>query len=129
MSFTFGKNERLRGFRLIRKLFTRGRSFHFQSFKVTWLKTDQEGTLPPRMMVSVPKNLHKKAMQRNILKRRVKEAYRLNKSILPTNNNNSGPDLIFCITYATKEILTFREIQDKIILILRRLKEECEKVT
>ncbi len=127
MSFTFNKNERLHEFRLVRMLFTDGHALSVPAFKVTWLRFRNQ-TLPfPQVMISVPKVIQRKSTDRNTIKRRIREAYRLNKSILYDGGSSKPPDLIFCITYLSKEILPHRAIQDKIILLLRRLKEEYEK--
>jgi len=127
MSFTFLKNQRLHEFRLIRSLFTGGKVFFFPPLKITWLKF-REPTLPShQVMISVPKAIHRRSTDRNLIKRRIREAYRLNQSILAYKDLAKPPYLAFCITYTSKEILTYSAIQDKIILLLQRLKEECEK--
>jgi ribonuclease P protein component len=127
MSLTFSKNERLYELRTIRMLFSGGKVFSMPPLKVTWLKfTENTGTLH-QVMISVPKAIQKRSADRNVIKRRIREAYRLNKSILYGSGSIPEFRLVFCITYTSKEILTYRAIQDKIILLLRRLKEECEK--
>lgn len=58
-----------------------------------------------RIMVSVPKKLFRRAVKRNLLKRRIREAYRLQKHML---DGISGVDMMF--VYNTKEVAEFREI-------------------
>ncbi|MCX6283098.1 MAG: ribonuclease P protein component [Bacteroidetes bacterium] len=127
MPFTFSKNERLHEFRLIRALFSSGHTFSIPPLKVTWMKSEAQSGSSDRVLISVPKAIHRKSTERNLLKRRIREAYRINKSMLSDEGPASISDLCFCITYTSKEILTYKAIQDKIILLLRRLKEECEK--
>jgi len=58
----------------------------------------------------------------------MKEAYRLNKHILYEGFQENLQPLILCLTYTSKEILPFTIIQEKIILILKRLNAENEKI-
>ena len=66
-------------------------------------------------MVSVPKKIFKRAVKRNLLKRRMRESWRLNKETLGA----TGIDILF--TYATKEILDQGEIQSAIIKIIEKI--------
>ncbi len=127
MSFTFSKQERLHEFSLIRHVFSAGKVFSIPPFRVTWLKSTDNTDPCHKVMVSVPKALHARSTSRNMIKRRLREAYRLNKSILDEAGNQGDRKLVFCLIYTSKEILSFSAIQDKIILLLRRLKEESEK--
>ena len=126
MPLTLFKNERLSEFRFIRMLFAEGKIFSVPPLKVTWLKSGEKKGPFHQVMISVPKAVHRKSTDRNTIKRRIREAYRQNKSILYDDVSAAASQLIFCITYTSKEILTYSIIQDKIILLLRRLKEECE---
>jgi ribonuclease P protein component len=73
-------------------------------------------------MFSVSKRNFKKATDRNLLKRRMREAYRLNKAALPGTSK-----LQMAYIYTAKEILMFDEIRDKLLLSFKRLQEEYEK--
>ena len=67
------------------------------------------------MMVSVPKKLFKRAVKRNLLKRRIRESWRLQKQ----NINATGVDILF--TYSTKEIMEFTEIQGDVGKIIEKV--------
>lgn len=77
-----------------------------------------------RIVVSVPKKCFRRAAKRNLLKRRIREAYRLNKNLLPVNAEKGGTDIIFI--YRTKDILDFNTI----VLSVRNILESlAAKVT
>lgn len=68
-----------------------------------------------RIMVSVPKKLFRRAVKRNLLKRRIREAYRLNKSIV-IPGEAGGTDILFI--YRSKEIATQADIASMMISAL-----------
>lgn len=72
-----------------------------------------------RIVVSVPKKCFRRAVKRNLLKRRIREAYRLNKNLLPVNAEKGGTDIIFI--YRTKDILDFGSIVLSVRNILESL--------
>ena len=112
------------------QLFREGRSFYVAPFRILIREEKYEGARPVvRMAVSVPRKLFKKAVKRNLVKRRIREAYRLNKSVLTEflAEENVCLDVIFI--YTSREILPYREIEDKIVLSLRKIKKEYEKNT
>ncbi len=82
-----------------------------------------------QVMMSVPKYNFRQAVDRNLIRRRMKEAYRLNKQPFYDQLSQNGHRVVFCITYTAKEIVAYDLIDAKIILLLHRLIEENEKVT
>ncbi len=129
MKQTFSKEERLCSRRLISQLFAKGHTFYVKPFRVTWLQQPPESDSLVQVLMSVPKYNFRKAVHRNLLRRRMKEAYRLNKQFLHDSLAGTGIQLVFCITYTAKEIMDYDLIQAKIILLLQRLTESDEKVT
>ena len=114
MSPSFHKSERLTGSKNISRLFTDGKSSFLHPFKLLFLEDEALSTC--RFMVTVPKRNFKKAVDRNLLKRRIREAYRLNKHHLV----NKKYDLAFI--YIEKEILNYSVIEEKLLELLLRLK-------
>lgn len=95
--FTFKKGERLCSKKIIDKLFLKGESFLSFPFKIVYLKIDRPSTFPVLAGFSVGKRNFKKAVQRNLIKRKMREAYRLNKQNLynETGENQLAVFFIF----------------------------------
>ena len=111
---TFSKAERLCSKVLIDKLVETGRSFHSFPFKIIWLETQESNvTVPVQLVISVPKRIFKKAVHRNLLKRRTREAYRKNKMIIYEYLNNKK--ILLMLVYTAKTMLTYAELEKKII--------------
>lgn len=109
----FKKAERLSKEKWIQELFDKGSSFYLYPFKIIYLK-HPDSTLPNQILISVPSRQFKKAVDRNLIKRRIREAYRTQKS-------NLTQPLIFAIVYTAKEILPFSEVKTKILIALTKL--------
>lgn len=80
-----------------------------------------------QVLISVSKRNFKKAVERNKLKRLVREAYRKNKYILTGPSQKSKKSMLLGLMYTEKTILPYSEIERKIILILQRLNEQDEQ--
>ncbi len=115
---TFIKSERLSSKTAIDKLFQSGKSFNSTPFKIIWLPSE-ENDVPAKILISVPKRLFKKAVDRNRLKRLIREAYRKNKGLLCFNLKNKKISFIFIFT--SKTTIDYKEMDEKIISALKRL--------
>ena len=127
MRQTFKKNERLHLKILIKKLFGEGISFFIPPFRITWLRSDFPSDSPLQLLISVPRHNFKNAVDRNLLKRRMRESFRNNKQDLYQFLLENHMKILVSITYTSKEILDYRTIREKIIVLLQRLKEENAK--
>ena len=111
------KSERLSSLTAVRRLFTDGASGFVYPFRYMVLKT--ESTTPSvEVLFSVPKRNHKRANKRNTLKRRMREAYRLNNEALHAAIKEQGKELDIAIVYSTKDLLPYKTIENAVRKIL-----------
>lgn len=116
MDYRLSKSERLHADKLIKELFSEGSSFFLYPFKVQFfVKRDGDGT--SQVLFSVSKKKIKKAVGRNLIKRRMREAYRLNKALLSPVPHGLSVGLI----YVSSELIEYSGIEAKIKLALKKL--------
>jgi ribonuclease P protein component, eubacterial len=93
---TFRKEERISSKREIGFLFENGTSFVSYPLRILFCKREIQGDARFSVLISVSKRKFKRAVDRNRIKRLIREAYRLNKSILwntpPPNDCHRRPD-------------------------------------
>lgn len=121
---TFNKNERLHGKKSIQRLFSDGKSFYQHPFKVYWTESDTISEFPIRVLIAVSKRTIRKAVRRNLLKRRTREAYRKNKSDFYKFLTDQEKHYDLGLVYIAKEMMLYHDIEMKIIQILERLISE-----
>lgn len=123
--YSFPKQERLSNKKLIDALFTKGASFYFYPFSVRFLLAEEAASCH-QFMVSVSKRNFKRAVDRNRIKRLIKEAYRLNKhqleGLLPKDKY-----LLIAYIYVGKEIHPYSFVESKLVASFGRLKSKMNK--
>ena len=129
MNQTFTKDERLSSKLLIKKLFDKGKKWYFFPFRITVLKCHIPSKYPVQLLISVPRSLFRNAADRNRIKRLIREAYRKNKFLLYESLEKREVQILVCFQYTSKEILSYQMIQEKINVLLQRLKEENAEIT
>ena len=122
LTYNFPKEERLNKKKLIQELFDNGSSFYVYPFKVVWLPYEE--STHHQVLFSVTKKRYKKAVDRNLLKRRMREAYRLNKH--QNHLSEIRPALLIGYIYTGKEILDYEVIESKLKKSLNRLIKETQ---
>lgn len=115
MKFTLGKEERLKSRKLIERLYTEGKSVKVFPFRIVYLQTEHISNFPAQVGVSVPKRNFKRAVDRNRIKRLMREAYRLNKYIVYLNIDKP---YVFMISYLAKDEWKYAYIEDKMQKLL-----------
>ena len=107
MSYTFPKKEKLKSRKCIDQLFAEGKSITSFPIKLIFLKTSLPENVKIQAGVTVSKKKFKRAVDRNRIKRLLREAYRLNKHLV---FNNSDSSFAFVFLYLGKEIPSFVEV-------------------
>lgn len=102
--FTLSKEERLSYKRHIDLLFEKGQSFIAYPLRVIYLAVEEEMNARVSIMISVPKKKFKRAVKRNLIKRQVREAYRLNKYDLLDPLEEKNKSMLVAFIYLDKEI-------------------------
>ena len=111
------KSEKLHSFGAIRRLFAEGRGGFVYPFRyVVYAEGAEE--IKAEILFSTPKKFLKRANCRNTVRRRMREAYRLNKSILESGEKRH---LQVALIYSAKEVLDYKTIENATKRILENL--------
>lgn len=134
MEHGLSKKERISSLKAIEHLIARGHYVGSGPLRCCWVIRDTgaaeaskvtaaQGTPVHlnRIVVSVPKKMFRRAVKRNLLKRRIREAYRLQKQLL----TGSGVDLMF--VYKSKDIAPYSQISDCVAAILKQISSKLHK--
>jgi len=124
MRNTLCRDERLRGEQVISNIFENGQSFFQSPYKVFWIKIVDATMFPCRFGVSAPKRLFKRAVKRNLLKRRSREAFRINKNII-SDAIIDGSQVHLMVIYASDKLHTWSEMDESMKKILNRIVQKC----
>ena len=116
-SLSFPKSQKLTSKRLIEQLFEHGKAINLSPLRLIKLPNPVQENTETQALFTVPSRNFKRAVDRNLLKRRMREAYRLNKSLLPAE-----PKWLLAYIYIDKEILPYEPIEQKMVESLKRLK-------
>lgn len=122
--FCFPKKERLCEKR-IESLFSKGKAFLCYPFSVRYIKSEGKGNIATLIVCS--KRYQRKAVDRNYIKRRIREAFRLNNQDLKSYLKDNNLDLDLSLSYISKEISSYHPIEEKIKEIFHILRKEIQQ--
>jgi ribonuclease P protein component len=120
--FTLGKQERLKSNLSIQELLKHGRAVSKFPLKIYWdFSTDPHQKFPVRVAVIVARRKFRKAVERNFMKRRLREAYRLHKHILYETLDQHQQKIQMIILLLSDEFISYEQLEKGICEILRQL--------
>lgn len=126
MKKKFTKEERLCSNLLLNSLFQKGSSFVVYPYRIVFLQIDE--TLPQgvQAVISVSKRKFKLAHQRNRIKRKMREAYRLQKDeVLYPPIQKASKNLVFAIQYIANDDLPFVQMRTSMRKVLKKIAHEA----
>ena len=116
--FTLGKNERLKSRKQTEHLFSSGKKFTLSPFRIYYSFNKSETPLLPSLTIgfgaTVSSKIFKKAVDRNRVKRVIREAWRLQKSILQEKLAAQNKHMNIFFIYTDKELPAYKEVFEKI---------------
>ncbi|GAA4273278.1 ribonuclease P protein component [Aquimarina gracilis] len=120
MKATFNKKERLKSKKEIELLFSEGETISNYPVRLVYRKTNFEDEVTIKATVSVSKRHFKRAVDRNRIKRLLRESYRKNKYLVP----NTTHQFTFMFLYSGKEMPEYQFIESKVKGILLKFVEK-----
>lgn len=124
MKNTLGKQERLKSKKLIDKLYSEGNSVKTFPLRMMFVQTAHTSDFPCQVGVSVAKRNYKLAVDRNRLKRLMRETYRLQKGIV---YDNLEKPYVFMISYIGREEMKYEELYLKMEKLLTKFVSEVKE--
>jgi ribonuclease P protein component len=126
---TLKRTERLKSSRIIGELFDSGDTITIFPLKLFWSTDNYDQPVPARMAVAIPARNIRNAVDRNRLKRRIREAYRLNKQILLVFLSDKKLYLNFVFLYLPKTVSSYSQISEALIKILMNIMNHLENIS
>ncbi len=127
MSNTFKKGERLKSRKLIKLLFEKGKRLKSFPIHLLYLDIDHDSDYPIQVGFSAPKRYHKKAIDRNRIKRLMREAYRLHKKDLFTYQNPANnKKYILMFIYMSNDLPKYVAVESKMKNLLMTFNDLIE---
>jgi|TARA_B100001059_G_C17580374_1_gene449563 ribonuclease P protein component len=124
MKHTLGKEERLKSKKLIESLYQKGSSVKVFPLRMIFLQTAHTSNFPAQVGVSVAKRNFKLAVDRNRIKRLMRESYRLQKGIVYNHLENP---YVFMISYIGKAEVPYQELFLKMEKLLGLFLDQTKK--
>ncbi|MFN3639873.1 MAG: ribonuclease P protein component [Flavobacterium sp.] len=124
MRNTYPKSEKLKSQKKIELLFSEGKSVAVYPLRLVYAPIDNSENAEIQIGVSASKKYFKKATERNRMKRLLREAYRLNKTLLWNDLQHS---FVIMFLYQSKEEISFVELNEKTVQLFEKFKSSIRK--
>ncbi len=124
--YLFEKDERLSRIKIINQLFNSGNTLLLYPLKIYWMEADDKLRYPAQVLINASKKVIRKASKRNLITRKIKEAYRLKKHLLYRDLTALNKSIVLAYIYIGPEIITYKEIENKLGSSLKLIIEELK---
>lgn len=124
LKHTFTKAERLKSKRLIDALFSGGKAIARYPVRLIWIETPLPADVPCQFALSVPSRRFPRASDRNLMRRRMREALRLNKSIVTEAAGMKGKQYALFLLFIGRNMAPYHEVEQQTVRALERLASE-----
>ena len=121
-NLSFPREEKLKSRKMISNIFSEGSAVKSYPIRIQFLFHDLEDFSPCQMGVSVPKRSFKSAVDRNRIKRQIKEAYRLNKSKFLDNLKLKNKKIAMMVIFTSNKKLEYTQIEELITSALDKIR-------
>ena len=118
MRNTFRKEEKLKKKNLITELFASGKSASVFPLKMVYLENDHDSPFKIQAGVSVSKRNFKSAVDRNRIKRLMRESYRKNKYLIYNDDDTKKHILMFI--YQAKSEVSYQKMEERMIDLIQK---------
>ncbi|MDX2002547.1 MAG: ribonuclease P protein component [Chitinophagales bacterium] len=108
--YTFTKSERLSSKKILESLMQRGKAFQQFPFRFIYLAAELPSDFPVQVCMAVPKRKIAKSVRRNLIKRRMREAYRLQKHSIYGILHGKGTQYAIMVIYTADTVLDYPTI-------------------
>ncbi|HPR73254.1 MAG TPA: ribonuclease P protein component [Bacteroidales bacterium] len=126
---TFKKTERLCSRKIITELFESGKTYSYSHYKILWLQLDPgKIPFPAQVAFSVPKKVFRLAVVRNLIKRRMREAYRKKKHILYNSLSSDNKCIALIFIFRDTSIPTYEEIEKTMDITINKLSSRISEI-
>jgi ribonuclease P protein component len=124
--FGLNKEERIKSKKLFDNIFSKGKSVKSGFIRLNYFETQFDSANTAKVAFSVPKKIFKRAVKRNLLKRRTREAYRLNKIFLYDFLTLNNIKIAILFVYLAKDEKTYSQIEKEVLKTIKLLIAKLE---
>ena len=126
---TFQKSERLTSRKLIEKIVDDGNAIRQHPFRLGWTIAELKSDFPAQIALTVPKRFFKRAVDRNRIKRLMREVYRTNKHNIYSLLDSKKIQCALLLVYTGRHIPEFKEVEKKLLLTLQRFEKTISETS